>query len=379
MNHNPVSRLTSILFAAGLFGCEPTTECVQLEQAVADAEEALAKVELRAVMRPKIEDQLAAAERKAKKILSAYGLDQPEEALTKVFEERAAAAKGVKLERTTKKTGSGPEMNPNLYDTVWRFTISPRPIEKVFDLMDQLAESPPVARLSLFSKQKDGSYVLELTRITIPEAPFMPEPAPLPDVPDISRIPAQWGFCGAGRLRARVKEIEQKIAELKADADATTVAMPTGATWDAKGIRAQQKGALERGGRAVLGRVLRIAEENRLPVTAIGVEDEAVLIEVSGRKDRVGPRFEAALPVAMREALKKLPSPVDDLQRYELPNPAWERMQPPGKGGEAGHDHGGLGLPSPEEMRLQYEEQLQRAADRAKAEQEAAEKAAQEP
>lgn len=340
----------------GLTACEPTEECLRLEEAVKEAEDALAKVELRAVMRDKVEDQRVAAEKKAKKILTAYGLDRPEEDITAMLEERAAAAKGVTVERTTRQTKPGPQTNPNLYDTIWRFEISRRPLSEVFDLLDALAASPPVTRLSLFSRQDDGSYALELTRVTIPEAPFMPEPAPLPAVPDISKIPSQLGFCGAGRMRKRVQEIDQKIAELKDDADATTVAMPVGATWDAKGVRAQQKGALERGGRAVLARVLKTIDEKRLRLIAIGVEDDAVVFEVAGPKTQVREALKSGMPEKMSARLEILPSPDDDVQRFSLPNPAFERMKPPGAGAASEAEGRGLGgLPPPDQLREQYE------------------------
>jgi hypothetical protein len=353
-------RASSLLlisaFGGGLAACEPTEECIRLQEAVKEAEDALAKVELRALMREKVEDQRAAAKKKAKKILTAYGLDRPEEDITAMLEERAAKASGVTVERTTRQTKPGPKTNPNLYDTVWRFEISKRPLSRVFDLLDTLAASPPVTRLSLFSRDEDGSYVLELTRVTIPEAPFMPEPAPLPEVPDISKIPAQWGFCGAGRLRKRIQEIDQQIAELKPDADATTVAMPIGATWDAKGVRAQQKGALERGGRSVLARVLKTVDETGLRLIAVGIEDDAVVFELSGRKDRVRAALKSGLPEKMAERLEVLPSPDDRVQRFSLPNPAYERMKPPGSGAASEAQGRGLGgLPPPDQIREQYE------------------------
>lgn len=341
---------------ACLVACEPTEECLRLQEAVKEAEEARSKVELRAVMRDKVEDQRVAAEKKAKKILSAYGLDRPEEQITELLEERAAAVDGVTVERTTRQTRGGPQLDPSRYDTVWRFQISRRPLPEVFDLLDQLAASPPVTRLSLFKREDDGSYVLELTRVTIPEVPFTPEPAPLPSVPDISKIPAQWGFCGAGRLRTRVQEIDQEIAELKDDADATTVAMPVAATWDGKAVRAQQKGALERGGRSMLARTLKVIERERLRLIAIGIEDDAVVFELAGPKDRVRSRLKAGLPSNLVERLEVLPSPDEDVQRFALPNPAYERMKPPGAGEGGQPGAGGLGgLPPPDELREQYE------------------------
>jgi len=302
-------------------------------------------------MREKAEKQRDNEKEKAEQILEAYGLDRPESELTATFEARAEAHDGVTVERTTRKTKGGPDINPYTRETVWRFAISRRPLGEMFDLLDELSASPPITRLSLLQRESDGSYTLELKRITLPEAPGEPKPAPLPSVPDVSKIPAQWGLCGAGRMRGRIKEIEQEIESLAEDAKATTVAMPQSSTWQAKTLRARKRGALERGGRSIVATVLRKVVEERIPLRAVGVEDEIVVIELRGGADRMKARLRSALPASLADDLGELQTSEDDIARFSLPNPAFEQMKPPGAG-----ERGGIGgLPAPSRLREHHE------------------------
>lgn len=340
----------ALVSSLALVACEPTAECVRLAEAVDEAEAALEKVQTRASMRKRAEDAKVAAETKAEKVLTAYGLDLPEAAITKLFEERAARHEGVSVVRDTKQTAAGPEGQAGAFETVWRFSISRRPLDTVFGLLDELAGSPPITRLSLFQRRPAGGYDLELTRITLPEVPITPQPAAMPTLPDVASIPKEFGFCGASGLRDRVRQIQAEMEQLEPDANATTVALPLGSTWDAKRIRAQQKGALERGGRSVFAQALRAVAESGVLLRAAGIDDSVVIIELEGSKARVKKRFAAALPKDVAARLESLPSPDEKLQRFTLPNPAFERMKPPGQGG------GGLGgLPPPEKIREHFD------------------------
>ncbi len=343
----------ALTLGVATFACSETEECARLNVAVEQSERALTDVQLRAAMKPRVEKRFHESKEEAQKILAAYWLDKPESTLTETFEQRAAKFEGVDVERTTRQTQEGVPQDPKVFDTVWVFRIAPRPLRDVFGLLDALAGSPPLTNLTLFSREDDGGYRLELTRLSLPEAPMDAQPVALPPLPEIDDIPRQLGFCGARKMRSRLAEIESEIERLGDDAQATTSLMPESATWQGKGVRAEQRATLERGGRAVLAKFLMGVVETPVRLKAVGQDRDAIVVEVRGSKGRVERQL-ASLSPELRAAMTDLPSPADDLQRYAIANPAFEAMKGPGTGGTEGEGLGGL--PSPGEMEKAFRE-----------------------
>jgi hypothetical protein len=274
----------SLALAASLGGCGENDECRRLRATMPRHEEALAMMRSRAGALPRVKEQAAAAEARAKALLSETGLDLAEAQLGAALEARVAALPGARLERTARAVSSGDAQDGpgGETETVWVVSFEARDLGAARKAMDALAATPPTFRLRALLTDGSRGWRVELARADVEQVPIKVAPTPPPPRPDPAEIPSQLGFCGARDLRARIAAIGEEIAALEADAGETTVLLPTGTSWHGLGLRMVLLREVEVESRRIAGALLDAVAAAGLSLRALGVEREVVMLEVRG-------------------------------------------------------------------------------------------------
>jgi hypothetical protein len=344
-------KRAAVLAAVLLAACDNQEECAQLEAMQRELEVAVAALRARADLADRIQANRDRAKARVEEATAALQLDQPEEAITEQLTARADRL-GLDVERSTRQTQDGPPGDPSLYETVWNIDLPDRRLEEIFPLVDELAASPPLTRLSLITRSDDG-WRMELMRAVVPQVPIKFEPKKSPPPPDPTTVESRPGFCGAARLRKQVNALVKEYNALSDGAAATSVALPEQASYKGLLMRTETVVRLERGARAVVAAVLQAAVASRLDLRAVGVEENNVILEIAG-PPRVRGRLERNLPPPMTAAIEELPAPKDQsVVRLLIRNPAaaqGPRAEPESEGSTA------LGLPPLQELRQQLEQ-----------------------
>jgi len=319
----------------------------------------------RARMSEGADQQRAQAKARAESLTSSLKLDLAEDELTEIFRARADAHEDVRFERTTAEapdtgilTGTGATGGR---ETVWRFRIDRPRLRSVFPLLDALAASPPLARLSQVYPQGDGSgWTVDLARMVVPQVPIEGKPIPLPEAPDPSTVPEQMGFCGSGTLRSEIAALLRTYEEVKDEAADTTIALPEAASWKGLARRTRELADLEVGARSVIAGVLQAIAKTDVQLELISSDGEVVTVEHRGGR-AAGGAIKQAMRPELAASVREVPAPTKLTQnRFIVPNPVAVAMRSPNDHGheEPEEEVGGLGLPPPEQLRKMLQERM---------------------
>ena len=364
----------SFFLLAGLLAlqvaCDDEKECEELRDLKSRLEEVVRTGVARARMSEAADDQRARAKKRAESLMASLRLDEPEDELTEAFRARADEHADVAFERTTGEVPkTGVVMGASATggrETVWRFRIDRPRLASIFPLLDELAASPPLARLSqVYPKDGGTGWTVDLARMVIPQVPIEGKPLPLPEPPDPSTVPERLGFCGSSSLRAEIDALLRTYEQVKEKAADTTVALPEAASWKGLARRTRELADLEVGARSVIADVLQAAAKSKAELELVSSDGEAVTVEYRGGK-KTGTAIQQRMRPEFAASVREVPAPSKLTQnRFIVPNPVAVAMRSPvgeGHEGHEGHEEtgevGGLGLPPPEQLKQMLDKKL---------------------
>jgi hypothetical protein len=328
----------SLALAAALGGCGKTDECARLEAMIPRHEEALAVTRGRAAALPQVKARAAQEETRAKALLAETGLDLAEEQLRVALEGRVARLAGARLERTTRPVPGGTaEQGPGgETETVWVVAFEADGLAAARAALMAVSPVPPLFRLRALLTDGARGWKVELARAEVEQVPIRVEPTPPPARPDPAEVPSQLGFCGAGKLRARLAELGAELTRLEAEAAETTVLLPTATSWQGLGLRVLLAREVETETRRLAGALLDAVGAAGLSLRALGVEREVLMLEVAGGQAERG-RLERALAPDVLAAVTYPQAPQPGVVRLLVANRVEkERRRPEPGGGEGG-------------------------------------------
>ncbi len=333
-------KLRNLAFALLILpqlACDKTDECVELEKLTLRYEEVAAQMRARAGLHEQATKRAAQSEERTKALLAKMGLDKSETELHAILQERAVAL-GAKLERGTREIALAGEQSMTEKQTLWNFELSAKDSAAAVDQARQLAGSPPLFRyVALLGDGKSWRFRLAAANVVQMNLDEI-EPVPAPKRASAEEIEGQFGFCGAGKLRSRLAELDREIAGLEQKAEETTVAMPMSASWAGLHKRLSAQHSEEAHAREILDTLLTAAVTARVPIKATGVEGGVVILEMrGGPKERK--RFQQNLSPRYLEALRPAETERPGLIRYMMVNRGAQSKKPDGPGHE-GHGHG---------------------------------------
>jgi hypothetical protein len=326
MRRNGVAAMVAV--AAVLAACEDTEECRRLRALKASHERVLITMQARAGLKDKAVARAKAAEADAQALLDKLGLEKSDDELSALLAERAAAVKA-DLQKGTRDVPLDDPQAKSETQVVWSFALSAKDAAAAVDQTFTLAKGPPLFRfVALLS---DGtSWRLQLAKATVARVPIQVAPMPAPERKSAADIPSELGFCGASGLRGEVAALDAKIDALQAEAEATTVAMPTTASYEGLKSRAMLADLEENESRRIVAVLSSAALRANLKIKALGVEGAVVILELfGGPKERV--KFTEQLDAKTLEELKPAPTEHPGLVRYMMVNRVGEQARSRGK------------------------------------------------
>ncbi|MEM6862863.1 MAG: hypothetical protein AAGD10_20160 [Myxococcota bacterium] len=366
-----MSRRPLLLGALGLsllVGCDDQSECEALEGMKTRLQKVVDTGLARARMSEGADKQRAVARERAEKLMASLELDVAEDELTETFRTRAHTHPEIRFERTTDLIpeagilmGAGATGGR---ETVWRFRIDLDHLADIFPLLDEIATSPPLTRLTRVAPQEDGDgWVVDLARMVVPQLEIASKPIPLPDPPDPSQVPDEPGFCGSGALRREIAKLLETYEQVKGAAAETTVALPEAASWKGLFSRTRELADLEVGARVVVADVLQAASQANVELAGVASDGEAITVEARGGK-RATLQIQRFMKPEFAGSVRDVPAPSELMQNtFIVPNPVAVAMGSPGSQDEHEHDEheegvGGLGLPPPDQLRKMMMEKM---------------------
>ena len=316
------------LVALSLLACEPTKECKRLERVLAQHEEVLHQAKRRAGQGAIVEKRMQDAKANADKAFADLGLDQDEKSITKTLEARAKEH-GATVERGTREIEpQAAQQTPGggSTETQWTFRFSATSDAAAWEKVEKLIVVPPLTQIvGLYPKGK-RAYELEVVRGIVDRAPMKVEPTPLTKLEDPARVKSEFGFCGADDLRKKIAVVDAEIETLREDAEALTVNLPLGASWEGLWRRAELVRDIETESRRILREVIDAANRARVDVAAAGVENGIVIVEVGGGKKGRG-RIEREMPQALVEQMQSVQAAGSKVERLMIVNRTAEKKR----------------------------------------------------
>ena len=326
-----IARAVTIVgLALLLAGCEDNEECKRLRALKASHERVVITMTARANLKDRAQARAQDAEARAKALLTQLGVDQTDEAVTATLMERAEGLKA-EVQKGTRAIPQGDQPGQTEEQVLWSFNLSAKDAAAAMDQTLALAKGPPLLRfVALLS---DGeAWRLRLGKADIPQVPINVAPMPAPERKSPDDIPSELGFCGASKLRSEIAALDREIEALHADAEATTVAMPTAASFEGLRSRAMLADLEENETRKILATLSSAALRGGLKVKALGVEGAVVIIELfGGPKEKV--KFSEQLDPQTLAALKAAPNERPGVVRFMMVNRVVEQA----KAGRGGH------------------------------------------
>lgn len=320
-----------------LVACDKTDECAELEKLTVRYEEVGAQMRARAGLHAQATKRAAQSEERTKALLKKLGLDKSETEMHAALQERAVAL-GARLDRGTREVAIDGEQNMTEKQTLWTFELAAKDSAEAVSQARQLAGSPPLFRyVALLGDGKSWRFRLaaaQVVQMNLDE--IKPVAAPKRASPE--DIKSEFGFCGAGKLRSRLAELDREIAKLEVKAAETTVALPKSASWAGLHKRLSAQHAEEAHAREILDTLLTAAVTARVPIKATGVEGGVVILEMrGGPKERK--RFQEKLSPSYLQSLRPAENPRPGLIRYMMVNRGAAKSQKPASPGHEGHGH----------------------------------------
>ena len=335
-----MTRLLCSLLAAGLlFGCAETEECKSLKKLEREHEQALGVMRSRAGLAEKARARADKSRVKVEKMLAEFGLDLTESDLSEVMKKRGEAAK-VDVARGSRTVAAG-EGSATADQTVWSFELK-GDVARAVDLTREIADLPPLTNFVAFLGDESGdTWRLRLGRPDIQRVEIEVKPTPPPVLESADEVASEFGFCGAGKLRAHIAEMDREMEALQSEAEKTTVALPEAASWDGLGHRARVEHAVELENRRIVNALLSAAVRADVPIKAAGVEGSVVILELrGGAKERQ--RFQKQLDDKILQGIKPAETERPGVARFMYVNRiAQRRAGAEGGGGPGGGEHGG--------------------------------------
>ncbi|MCC7381991.1 MAG: hypothetical protein IT384_09185 [Deltaproteobacteria bacterium] len=322
------TKFLACLFSLGLLAaCSETEECKKLNDLRGQHDRLLTETRSKAALLDRLKSRAEAAEVKANKTLEALGLDLDESKITDRLTVRVAA-----IPTATISVGYTPlapsESGHPTRERMWEVSFDAKNVEQAFDLLAKVVEVPPLVRVASFIKDRGKRrWRAQLLVQPVERIPVEPKPVLVPTLDDPGTIPSQLGFCGAGKIRRAIGEIRAQLSELRPKAERTTVLLPTVATFDGLGRRAEMAEKTETESRRLMQIMAVRADAAKVEIKAVGFETPLVVLEVWGKQPELARLEKQLAPMASR--LKKLDPAPPGVIRLGLPNPVAEKNKPP--------------------------------------------------
>lgn len=277
-----MKRHLCLLLLTTSLACGQTEECKGLEGLLKIHEEALLSAQGQAEAHDKLVPRLAEAREKAEAVLGELGFDLDEKALADKLATRVAAVGDASMTRQV-ATVQLPSGGSTDSQTFWQVTFAARRPAAAFEKIWALARTPPLFELRRIAAPDRGKvWQADLYRSVVDRVPIKPDAIPLPFPPDAAAIAPEFGFCGAGKMRARIAEIRSEMTTLKEKAEGTTVLLPSISSWLGLEQRARKKLDIENESRRLIGLMLEAAVAARLPIKGAGFDAPMVVLDASG-------------------------------------------------------------------------------------------------
>ncbi len=338
-----ISSLLRAGLAVGLvalpLGCGPTDECKRLDEIAKQHDKVLLNAKARAYARAQAKKQADVAEAAMTKVLEESGIEQPEAVTTAELTRRVGLVPTATISRREVQLSSTDEGDP-IATTEWKIEFRERDLTKAWDKVVTLGTVPPLLTLATVTLDKGTDrWTLQLQRMLPVTSPYQAAPVPLPALEDPGAVPSQIGFCGASELRAKIGATRTEIAALKEDAEAVTVLIAAGPTFEGVRRRATTASRTERDARAIMSQVMDGMVREKLPFKAIGYEDPSVIVEVWGGPKEVRALDTLLLPFGDRVKVSEL-GQAGVVRRAVVVKQAKKETAPVGDShGHEGHGH----------------------------------------
>lgn len=315
-------------------GCGETEECKELDKLLTESQRAALAVKGRATLWERVSERAKQKEANTKKLMAELGLDQGEEQLKALLEDRIKAVPGATFERTVRVAAS--EVQGPTADTETLFVINlptKDPTVAIAQLRTLWAP-PPLLRVETIVQEKTKGWRLELGRAEIDQVPVNVEPVRPKARTSPDTVPSQFGFCGASEKRKQLATLEEEIKALEEKAAEVTTLLPAAASWEGLGRRVELVREVETEARRLINVVLDAAQKSKVHLKAIGVEQELVMVELVGTpKDRA--KLQNALdPDTVAQMQLPETEVTPGVARFGLPNRVAKERRRPNQGGE---------------------------------------------
>lgn len=326
------ARVAVALLTGLVLGCN-TEECRQLARELAERKEVLATAKRRAHEFEGVEQRAVAAERAARALLSELGLDKTDDEIHETLEVRVKEISGATLERgemTVAEKGAAPEA-PAERRTVWSVHFEERAIDAAFAKILKLLEPSPLVRFALLARDPAKAvWRVDLVKAQVPEVSLDAIPkVPLPEGRDPWSIPAELGFCGAGRLRDQLAAINTEINELRPLAEGTTVELPKAASYDGLRRRAERVRDSETETRGHVEAIGKTVIYSRVNLKGVVIEGTTTVLELVGdERDRAKAEKQIEAEGLGDLIQPRVPFP-GGIERIVIRNAIAERQGPP--------------------------------------------------
>ncbi len=335
--------------------CDDGRECEQLRDLLLDHQRALGMARARAKFAPKLKQDAARAEKVTKAFLTRYGLNMADDEITAALQARVATISGAQLSRGQRRLPSDDPTRPPVTETVWTVVLPERSFVQAAARARDLAALPPLLQLAaLLPVNTSGrGWKVELVKVPIDRVPIDFEPQRVPMPRAATEVAKTSSFCGSAELRKKIADARAQIETLQDVAAEATVYLPTQVSWEGLRLRAQLAVELESEARRLLDVYFEATKAAAVRVKAIGQERDVIILDIyGGAPERA--RVERQLPDDVLRALKVgLPKPGQI--RFAVVNRVAERARPPGAEGGERPRAIDLGLPTPEELKRQFE------------------------
>lgn len=279
--------IRDFLFAGvilSLAACQQNAECKALEKVLADNQKLLERAQRKAAVHDQIALSAAKTEKEVSEFLDELGMNWAESKLNEALDRRMSEYPGTRVIRKTRSQVESSSQNLLLRaKTYWSVEYTEADIGKGVQRAFAFVGDKPlfmVEHLAFDPKQK--AWLLELGRAVVDEVPNKPLPVELEKLKDSSKVPTEFGFCGAAGLRSKLETMSSEYESLREKAEAITVLLPRQATW--KGLRRRVKilQTAEFETRRIMNRILKGIADLKLSFLGMAFEEPFVMVEIKG-------------------------------------------------------------------------------------------------
>ena len=274
-------------FLIGLFaltGCEKTNECEALEKMLTDNQKLLSRAQSKAAVHDRIAVSAAKTEKDVGTFLDGLGLNWAESKLNKTLDSRMSKYPGTRVIRKTRSKVESSAQNLLLKaKTFWSIEYTETDIGKGVSRAYAFAGDKPLFMMEhLAFDPKTGAWLLELGRAVIDEVPNKANPVPLDALGDPSTVASDFGFCGAGGTRTKLKELQEEYESLRKKAEAITVLLPQQATWKGLKRRGEILHTAEIETRRIIHRIFKAIADLKFKFRGVAFEEPFEMVEIKG-------------------------------------------------------------------------------------------------